>query len=81
MDSRIYSEEGTQVDFVIGIQRFQVSEGSTYFQSLLTANRGVKGISGLSAVGGQAQSAYIPGGLVEGDEPLGYSASLPIRVL
>jgi hypothetical protein len=35
--------------------------------SMLTDNRGVKGIPGLWALGGQANSVYISGGVHEGD--------------
>ncbi|KAI1160047.1 amidase signature domain-containing protein [Nemania serpens] len=37
------------------------------------ASKGVKGIPGLSAIGGQANSAYVSGGIHEGDEPFAHS--------
>jgi len=38
-------------------------------------SRGEKVPSGFSAVGGQTQSAYVQGGLLEDDLPVGHSVS------
>lgn len=40
-------------------------------------SRGEKAVGGLSALGGQCQSPYIKGGVIEGDLALGHSVSHP----